>query len=117
MSLFVMVKTVIKSILKKPATVKYPFGPRRAYYKNTRGSIAIDINKCIFCGLCRKKCPTGAISVIKEEKKWKIDRLRCITCGYCIETCPKKCLSMENRYSGPSTGKKEDVYVKKAGEV
>jgi len=110
MSLFIMAKTAIKSILRKPATRRYPFGPKRPYYKNTRGRIEIDITKCIFCGLCQKKCPTNALTVIREEKKWKIDRMRCCSCGYCVEVCPKKCLSMKNEYMGPSTGEKKDIY-------
>jgi len=105
-----MVRTAIKSLFGRPATRRYPFGPKRAYYKNTRGSIKIDITGCIFCGLCQKKCPTGAITVTKEEKKWQIDRLRCIICGYCVEVCPKKCLKMEPDYTGPSTGGREDTY-------
>lgn len=110
MAFFVMIKTAIKSLFGKPATIKYPFGPRRPNYKNTRGRIAIDISECIFCGLCQKKCPTAAISVDKTEKKWTIDRLRCISCGSCVENCPRKCLSMQNDYSKPVTGKEEETH-------
>ena len=110
MSFFLMTKIIIKNILRRPATIKYPFGPRREFYTNTRGKITMDINKCIFCGLCQKKCPTGAITVTREEKKWQIDRMKCITCGYCTESCPKKCISMESEYQEPVIDKKEDIY-------
>lgn len=110
MPLFSMTKTVIKTILRGPSTRRYPFGPRREFYKNTRGSISNDIKKCIFCGLCQVKCPTKALSVEKEQKIWSIDRLRCITCGYCAEVCPKQCLKMENSYSQPLTARKKEVY-------
>ena len=110
MSLFSLAKTAIRSIFIKPATMKYPFGPKRAYYANTRGRIVNNIEECIFCGICQKKCPTRALTVIKEEKTWKIDRMKCITCGSCVEHCPKKCLTMENIYSDPATEKKEEVY-------
>jgi len=110
MGLFALTKTVIKSVLRRPATIKYPFGPKRPYYKGARGSIKQDITKCIFCGLCEKKCPTGALSVNRDKKEWTIDRLRCITCGYCTEICPKKCLTMEPDYKPPVTGRKKETY-------
>lgn len=110
MSFFTMTRTVIKNLLRKPFTIKYPFGPRRPYYPNTRGSITVNIHECIFCGLCQKKCLTAAITVSKEAKQWKIDRTRCIICGSCVEGCPEKCLNMENFYTPPSAGKKEDIY-------
>jgi len=104
-----MAKTVIKSLFKKPATVKYPFGPK-ILPKGARGSISIDIAKCIFCGMCQRKCPTAALIVNKEEKTWNIARLRCITCGYCVEICPKKCLQMNNQYTEPMLTRREDLY-------
>ncbi|MDP8261774.1 MAG: 4Fe-4S binding protein [Candidatus Ancaeobacter aquaticus] len=110
MPLFSMTKTTLKSLFKKPVTRKYPFGPLRTQYKNTRGTLCIDVSQCIFCGICEKKCPTQAISVIKEEKMWKINRLRCIICGSCVEHCPKKCLHLDNTYTKPGTGKMEDTY-------
>jgi formate hydrogenlyase subunit 6/NADH:ubiquinone oxidoreductase subunit I len=104
-----MSRTVLKSLFRRPATIKYPFGPR-ILSKKARGSIAIDISKCVFCGICQKKCPTGAIEVTKEQKSWKIARLRCITCGYCVEACPKKCLRMGNQYTEPMLTRHEDMY-------
>jgi ech hydrogenase subunit F len=109
MSFFLMARTVLKSLFSKPATRRYPFAVRQPF-KNTRGKISVDIAKCIFCGICQKKCPTAALNVGKNEKKWRIDRLRCISCGYCVESCPKKCLSMENDYSQPITQRKKEVF-------
>jgi ech hydrogenase subunit F len=91
-------KVVMRSALSRPATRLYPF-EKRPFYKNTRGSISIDISKCIFCSICQKKCPTDAIVVKKDEKSWQINRLRCITCNACVDACPKKCLNMDAMYS------------------
>lgn len=70
----------------------------------TRGSIEIEYEKCNFCLLCDKRCPTGAIKVDRPGKVWEIDRLRCIICGYCVEVCPKDCLHLSPRYSAPIGG-------------
>jgi formate hydrogenlyase subunit 6/NADH:ubiquinone oxidoreductase subunit I len=110
MSFLVMAKTVIKSLLRRPYTVRYPFGPRVYHGNISRGSIKIDIQQCIFCGTCQRKCPVAALTVSQEEKKWSIERLRCIACGYCVESCPKKCLLMENQYSPPLPEHREEVF-------
>jgi formate hydrogenlyase subunit 6/NADH:ubiquinone oxidoreductase subunit I len=89
---------VLQSVVSRPATRLYPF-EKRPFFNKTRGSISIDIDKCIFCSICQKKCPTDAIVVTKASKDWEIDRLRCIACSACVEACPKKCLAMENQYS------------------
>jgi formate hydrogenlyase subunit 6/NADH:ubiquinone oxidoreductase subunit I len=91
-------KVIARSLLSRPATRLYPF-EKRTPYKLTRGSISVEIDKCIFCGICQKKCPTAAIIVTKASKDWQINRLRCIACNACVEACPKKCLNMENMYS------------------
>ena len=106
MPLFIIAKKVLSSLFRKPATEKYPFG-EKTFFSNTRGSVAIDISQCIFCGLCQKKCPTKALLVERGTKKWDIDLLRCITCGYCVESCPKKCLRMESQYTKPIVPEEE----------
>jgi len=110
MAFFVMARTIIKSLCKMPVTRGYPFGARRLPYKNTRGRITIDIKKCIFCGTCQKKCPSRALTVVKEEKRWIKDPLRCISCGCCVESCPKNCLFMEGDYLSPVVNKEKEVY-------
>lgn len=109
MQFFKMIKTVLKSMAEGPVTGMYPVR-QREYGKNTRGQIHIDLPNCIYCGICSKKCPTGAIAVSRPERSWEIDRLRCITCNYCVESCPKKCLSMGNQYSGVAIVKEKEVY-------
>lgn len=110
MGLFSIGKMVIRSLFSKPATLMYPVVPR-VPTPITRGHISIDIEACILCGICSKKCPTTALIVNRAEKSWEIERLRCIQCNCCVEVCPKKCLTMEGAYTSPSTGSIREVFV------
>ncbi len=93
-----MTKTVTKNLLSGPATLMYP-KKKRSFTPITRGRVEVNINECIFCGMCSRRCPTYAITVTKDCKEWQIDRLKCCTCNLCVEICPKKCLSMEIQYA------------------
>ena len=99
-------KTLTQSLFGKPATLMYPQVPR-AYSEATRGKVENEIEKCIFCRLCEKNCPTDAIGVSKEKNEWEIDSLKCCQCRRCVEVCPVKCLSMDNVYF-PSVGSREE---------
>ncbi len=90
-------RTITQSLFGKPATLMYPQTPR-VYTPATRGMVENEIEKCIFCRLCERNCPTDAIAVSKEKKEWQIDSLKCCTCRRCVEVCPVKCLSMKNIY-------------------
>lgn len=103
-----MFKTVMSSLFKKSACDRYPF-KKPTYYPITKGHIAIDAPKCILCSICAKKCPTNAIIVEKENRKWAIDHGKCILCNNCVEVCPKKCLMMDTQYAPPSVTQKMDV--------
>jgi NADH-quinone oxidoreductase subunit F len=46
----------------------------------------IDEDKCKGCGLCIKKCPTGAITGNKKEVH-VINESLCIKCMACVEAC------------------------------
>ncbi|MFU0826206.1 MAG: NAD(P)H-quinone oxidoreductase subunit I [Lachnoclostridium sp.] len=110
MSILSMSKTLFKSLIHGSYTVLYP-KKQKKNYERTRGRVEIDISKCIYCGLCQRRCPTGAIKVDKAAATWSIDRLKCIQCNYCNEVCPKKCLSMDNEYTKPSYGGVRDDYT------
>ena len=114
MKLFTMTKTVTKNLIQGPATLMYP-KRRRVFSKITRGRIENDIDKCIFCGICSKRCPTYALVVSKEPKEWEIDRLKCCMCNLCVEVCPKKCLFTDNHYFPPVIEKTMGIYKQKPG--
>ena len=99
----------LKNLFSKPATYGYPF-VKKDYKERYRGKVVIDIDECIFCGLCSRKCPSGAITVDRNARTWSIERMGCVQCANCVEGCPKKCLSMENMYSEPSDTKTVDIF-------
>lgn len=115
MKLMNFTKTVLKNLISGPVTRNYPAEPKQ-FFERTRGHVDIAIDTCVFCGLCSKKCPTGAISVSREARTWEISRFDCIQCGYCVESCPKRCLSMAGQYPLPDGRKPTDCYSAPAPE-
>jgi len=103
-TLLVFWKTVVRSLVGKPACKMYPAQPP-VFHDRTRGRIEMDAGLCIVCGLCARKCPTGAITVDREKNLWAIDRCRCIQCGACAEGCKPGALSLVNAYTGPCVAK------------
>lgn len=53
-----------------------------------------DPSKCVYCTLCAKKCPAGALEVDRANKTWVCDYDKCVACGTCAEVCPKKAIIM-----------------------
>ncbi len=50
---------------------------------------AIDAETCKSCGLCKKDCPTDAITgSVKPPEAFVIHEERCIRCGMCFSVCP-----------------------------
>ncbi|MFA6707206.1 MAG: NADH-quinone oxidoreductase subunit NuoF [Sphaerochaetaceae bacterium] len=47
---------------------------------------SINVDKCIGCTACARKCPVQAISG-ERRAPHKIDPSLCIKCGVCLETC------------------------------
>jgi len=55
-------------------------------------SILEDV--CTGCGVCRRACPSGAISG-EKKKPHKLDSTLCIKCGACFEVCKFKSVHRE----------------------
>jgi formate hydrogenlyase subunit 6/NADH:ubiquinone oxidoreductase subunit I len=104
-----MLKVIFKGAVRKPSTRLYPF-EKRASFVGSRGSLVMDIDKCTFCTLCEKKCPSGAIKVNRAERVWELNRLRCIVCGACVDVCAKKSLSLVPQHSVGVVSKESEIY-------
>jgi formate hydrogenlyase subunit 6/NADH:ubiquinone oxidoreductase subunit I len=93
-----MLKSTLKNLFSRPVTVLYPF--EKADIPDTnRGRVVWDMQRCIWCRLCEKNCPTLAITTDKASKTQTIVRARCITCRTCVDVCPTNTISMEPKYS------------------
>lgn len=88
---------------KKPAPAAKPQAapaeapketPACAVVPREDGKPVSDPSKCVYCTLCAKKCPAGAIEVDRAAKTWALDEEKCVACGTCAEVCPKKCIIM-----------------------
>lgn len=104
MGSFKLGRMTLRSLFKKPETVLYPV-EKRYEPEGLKGHIAVDIKKCTMCGVCQKRCPTGAITVDKEAGTWTINRFDCIQCRTCVRDCSFDCLTMEPGYQKPATEK------------
>ncbi len=97
-----MLPNVLRTVSRKPVTRRYP-KVKRAPFPGARGQLDMDPDKCTYCMLCAKRCPTGALAVTrKPDKTWTLDPHRCILCNYCVEVCPAECLFMRPEHRAPT---------------
>ena len=85
---FKLGKMTLGSLFKKPETVLYPVEKKEAP-AGLKGHIVNDVDVCILCGICQRRCPCAAIVVEKPNRKWTIDKFRCVQCGTCVPEHPK----------------------------
>lgn len=101
---FKLGKMTLKGLFKEPETVLYPVQKKQPP-EGLKGHVENDVDACILCGICAKRCPCGAIQVDKPARTWSIDRFRCIQCESCVRECPKQCLVMDSAYASPAAEK------------
>lgn len=95
-----MLRDVLRSLIVKPVTERYP-AERRAVPLALRGRVRWDPAHCTGCALCVKDCPANAISLItidKADKRFVMEYHadRCIYCGQCAQSCRFNCIELIN---------------------
>ena len=91
-----MIFSVLGSLFKKPATMRYPF-EKFKMPDHFRGQPKFKSELCTGCRLCIRDCPSQAITITKiGEKKFEasIDLGKCVYCAQCAETCPRKVIDI-----------------------
>lgn len=111
MGSFKLGKMTLRSLFGKPETVLYPV-QTRPMPEGLKGHVSNNIEECILCGICQKRCPTEAIAVDKKSGTWTVDGFRCIQCGACVRECPKHSLTMEPTYTAPALTKQKHTEIK-----
>lgn len=112
--------TVFKHLFMRPVTLEYP--EKKRFQSNAfRGKPYINMgnNGCVGCGICKKVCPSGAISFVKDENgkviSYTFDLEKCIFCGNCMYYCPHNAIKMTDEFE-LGCRNKEDLKLTYKGE-
>ena len=100
---------VLKNLISRPATRLYPAEVREPFAR-ARGHIDFEIEKCLFCGACARRCPAAAITIDRPNRELTFEPFRCIICEACVEACPRKAIVADAHYRTPETEKETRVY-------
>lgn len=100
MKIGAMLSDTLRSLLRRPATRRYPV-ERAAAPARLRGMLSWDPERCTGCGMCVRDCPAAAIELITLDKAKKRFVLhyqldRCTFCAQCVQTCNFGCLDLED---------------------
>ena len=90
---------VFKHLFKPAVTLEYP-EKKRELNGAFRGKL--EVKGCTGCGICKRVCPSGAISFQKDENgkicNYVFDLNKCIFCGNCKFYCPCGAVKMTTEY-------------------
>jgi ech hydrogenase subunit F len=88
-----MVPRSLRNLVSRPATRRYPTVVRPPF-PGARGTLEFDLESCVLCSLCVRRCPTVALTCNRDEKLFAIDQLLCVACGACVDACNKHSLRL-----------------------
>lgn len=113
--MFEMTRNVLKNLMGKYSTRLYPFDTREPF-ERFRGTLDINVEECIFCSTCAKKCPSQCITVDVKNRTWTCDSFACVYCAVCVESCPTQCMSMYP-VTKPAAGEKSLIFYQGAAKL
>ena len=57
---------------------------------------AVDMARCVACGVCENTCPLGAVKV-RRVCYAAVEAERCVGCGKCAKLCTVGCIEVKVR--------------------
>jgi NADH-quinone oxidoreductase subunit I len=111
-------RVTLRRCFSKPNTVQYPEERLPVGPMFRGGTIDLNLDKCIACGLCAMACPNQAIELATEKNeggkkvmaKYRHHIPVCLYCNYCIEACPVQAIHWTANYEISSL-RHEDLIV------
>jgi len=108
---FWIVISVLVTLRYKPAVFHNlicPFGAlQKTFGRFTQLSKRVERGFCIGCRLCENVCPSGAITVIRADRKAVINSALCHQCTNCRKICPESAISYRKLIEGKAPALKD----------
>jgi ech hydrogenase subunit F len=97
--IFSSTKEATRNLFRKPATIMFP-AEHVAVPDGFRGPPILTPAACTLCLKCERICPTGAISIDKQDDtaEFTIDLGRCCYCQECENTCNFDAISLSDEW-------------------
>ncbi|GAB6062040.1 4Fe-4S binding protein [Deferrisoma palaeochoriense] len=89
--------------------------PRPAEIVSSAFVARLDVEACVGCGKCVKRCQTGAFTL--KDKKGRLAAERCIGCGLCVTRCPTGALTLERKPESPEVPRTYQETLLKLGRA
>ena len=107
----------LRRCFSKPNTVEYPEQRLPVGQMFRGGTLDLNQEKCIACGLCALACPNNAIVLATEKTESGKKALTlyrhhmpvCLFCNYCVEACPTQAIHWTQNYEMSSLTYDEQI--------
>ncbi|AHL23482.1 4Fe-4S dicluster domain-containing protein [Thermococcus nautili] len=107
----ILVPTVLRNLVRKPATNLFPKTEPVPVPENFRGQLKYNVDKCVGCRMCVTVCPAGVFVYLPDIRKVALWTGRCVYCAQCVDVCPTGALEMSDEFLLASYDNYDDKFI------